>query len=122
MDENALLQLLKDNAERGLQAIIETYGPAVHKICSSYLSGCRQEDIEEAESDVYVKLWKHRESIIINETYSLKSYLFAIARNTCIDRQRSVQPETLSLILTVSVFDFQVCRIRSVRHLNHIST
>ena len=32
------------------------------------------------------------------------------------------QPETLSLILTVSVFDFQVCRIRSVRHLNHIST
>ena len=97
MDENAMLQLLKDNPERGLQAIIETYGPAVHKICSSYLSGCRQEDIEEAESDVYVKLWKHRESVIINETYSLKSYLFAIARNTCIDRQRSAQPETLSL-------------------------
>ena len=87
MDDTALLKLLKDNPERGLQTIIQIYGPAVHKICSFCMSGYQQQDIEEAESDVYVKLWKHRESVIINENYSLKSYLFAIARNTCIDRQ-----------------------------------
>ena len=97
MDDTALLKLLKDNPERGLQTIIQIYGPAVHKICSFCMSGYQQQDIEEAESDVYVKLWKHRESVIINENYSLKSYLFAIARNTCIDRQRSAQPEALSL-------------------------
>ena len=97
MDDINLLKLLKSNPERGLRNIIQTYGPAVHKICSAHLSGQRQADIEEAEADVYVKLWKHRESVIINETYSLKSYLFAIARNTCIDRQRSAQPEPLSL-------------------------
>ena len=97
MDEQQLLDLLKTDPEQGMQQIIHVYGPAVHKICSVLLAGRPREETEEAEADVFVKLWKNRERVRLSEKYSLKSYLFAIARNASKDRLRSLKPEMLSL-------------------------
>ena len=81
MDEQQLLDLLQTDPEQGMRQIIHVYGPAVHKICSVLLAGRPREETEEAEADVFVKLWKNRERVRLSEKYSLKSYLFAIARN-----------------------------------------
>ena len=97
MDEQQLLDLLKTDPEQGMQQIIHVYGPAVHKICTVLLAGLPREETEEAEADVFVKLWKNRERVRLSEKYSLKSYLFAIARNASKDRLRSLKPEILSL-------------------------
>ncbi len=97
MDEQRLLTLLKTDSEQGMRQMIHVYGPPVHKICASILAGRQCEEIEEAEADVFVKLWQHRDRVQLSETYSLKSYLFAIARNVCRDRLRNASPETLSL-------------------------
>ena len=97
MDEQSLLDLLQTDPEQGMQQIIHVYGPAVHKICSVLLAGRPREETEEAEADVFVKLWKNRERVRLSEKYSLKSYLFAIARNASKDRLRSLKPEMLSL-------------------------
>lgn len=97
MDEQQLLDLLKTDPEQGMQQIIHVYGPAVHKICSVLLAGRPREETEEVEADVFVKLWKNRERVRLSEKYSLKSYLFAIARNASKDRLRSLKPEILSL-------------------------
>ena len=97
MDEQSLLSLLQSDPEQGLRQIIRIYGPAVHKICASFLAGRPHEELEETEADVFVKLWKYREKVRLGETYSLKSYLFAIARNVSKDRLRTAEPEMLSL-------------------------
>ena len=102
MDEQSLLSLLQSDPEQGLRQIIRIYGPAVHKICTSFLAGRQREELEEAEADVFVNLWKYRERIRLSETYSLKSYLFAIARNVSKDRLRNAAPETLSLDVAVA--------------------
>lgn len=97
MDEQTLLNLLQTDAEQGMRQIIRIYGPSVHKICASFLAGRPREELEEAEADVFVKLWKYRESVRLSETYSLRSYLFAIARNVSKDSLRRSRPEALSL-------------------------
>ena len=97
MDDQTLLGMLQTDAEQGMRLAIRVYGPAVHKICASYLAGRPREELEEAEADVFVRLWKYRERIKLSETYPLRSYLFAIARNVSKDRLHRSQPVALSL-------------------------
>ena len=97
MDDQTLLKLLQTDAENGMRQVIHIYGPAVHKICVSILAGRPREELEEAEADVFVRIWKYRESIRLSETYPLKSYLFAIARNVSKDRLHRTRQDTLSL-------------------------
>ena len=97
MDDQTLLNLLQTDAENGMRQVIRIYGPAVHKICVSILAGRPREELEEAEADVFVRIWKYRERIRLSETYPLKSYLFAIARNVSKDKLHRTRPDTLSL-------------------------
>lgn len=62
MDDRELLQLLRDDPETGTEALIRTYGKAVHKICSSVLSGRGREITEEAAADTFVRLWRYRDN------------------------------------------------------------
>lgn len=101
MDEQALLDLLKTDVEAGIRQIIHVYGPAVHRICASILAGRPREELEEAESDVFVKLWKYRERVRLSETCSLRRYLFTIARNVSKNKLHGVRAETLSLEATL---------------------
>ena len=97
MDDQTLLNLLQTDAENGMRQVIRIYGPAVHKICASFLAGRPREELEEAEADVFVRIWKYRGRIQLSETYPLRSYLFAIARNVSKDRLHRTRPDTLSL-------------------------
>lgn len=97
MDERTLLAMLTTEPERGVEQLIRTYGPAVHKICRSILAGLPPEEIEEAVSDVFVNVWQHRDRIRLDEACSLKSYLYAVARNAARDRLRALRPSPLSL-------------------------
>ena len=96
MDEKKLVDLLEKNPDKAISIIIEEYGRGVHTICKSILRGFSTSDVEEVEADAYYKLWKNRCSLWIDETHSLKSYLYAIARNTAIDRFRQKKPEALA--------------------------
>ncbi len=97
MDENDLLHMLTTDPERGVGQLIRAYGPAVHKICGSILAGFPQEEVEEAEADVFVNIWKHRESIRIGDNLSLKGYLYTTARNVSRDRLRKAKPALCSV-------------------------
>lgn len=101
MDERTLLEMLTTKPERGVEQLIHIYGPAVHKICRSILAGLPPEEIEEAESDVFVNIWQHRDRIRLDEACSLKSYLYAVARNVSRDRLRALKPSALSLDLAL---------------------
>ena len=100
MDERTLLAMLTTEPERGVEQLIRTYGPAVHKICRSILAGLPPEEIEEAVSDVFVNVWQHRDRIRLDGACSLKSYLYAVARNAARDRLRALRPSPLSPELT----------------------
>ncbi|MCR5376648.1 MAG: sigma-70 family RNA polymerase sigma factor [Lachnospiraceae bacterium] len=97
MDESTLLKKLTSEPGRGLEQLIQTYGPAVHKICRSILADLPPEEIEEAESDVFVNIWQHRDRIRTDNGCSLKSYLYAVARNVARDRLRAAKSAPLSL-------------------------
>ncbi len=97
MDERKLIQMLTTQPERGVEQLIHTYGRAVHKICASILAGYPPEEVEEAESDVFVNVWTHRDRIRPDEGCSLKSYLFAIARNISRNRLKATKQAPFSL-------------------------
>ena len=69
----------------------------MHKICRSILADLPPEEIEEAESDVFVNIWQHRDRIRTDNGCSLKSYLYAVARNVARDRLRAAKSAPLSL-------------------------
>lgn len=95
MNEKELLRLLDRDPDKAISILIDEYGQGVHTICKSILRGFPAEDVEEAESDAYVKLWRGRNNLRIDETHSIKSYLYAVARNAAIDKFRQRKPDGL---------------------------
>ncbi|MCM1159933.1 MAG: sigma-70 family RNA polymerase sigma factor [Roseburia sp.] len=91
MDDKALLHLLHTNGEAGIRAALDIYGNAVETICQNFLSDLSKEDVEEAIADTFIKLWQNSHSFNLEKGNSLKSYLYAIARNTSIDVLRKKQ-------------------------------
>ena len=57
MTDEKLIALIKKKPEQGIAAAIDLYGGAVRTICSSVLES--REDIEEAVSQVFYRLWKY---------------------------------------------------------------
>ena len=96
--EKRVTELLKKSPEEGISMAIDIYGPAVKTICTNILSNLEKEDIEEAISDTFFKLWKNIDNFQLNKNKSLKSYIYAIARNVCFDKLRSLN-------LNSSLFD-----------------
>lgn len=91
MDDKTLLYLLHTNSEAGLRAALDIYGSAVETICKNFLTGLSRQDLEEAVADTFIKLWQNSQNFCPESGSSLKSYLYAIARNTCIDILRKKQ-------------------------------
>lgn len=95
MDEKKLLKMFEKEPDKAISILIKKHGRGVHTICGSVLRGFAAEDIEEAESDTFLKLWRSRDCIRLDERHSIKSYLYAIARNTAIDIYRKKKPDEL---------------------------
>lgn len=81
MTDEKLIALIKKKPEQGIAAAVDLYGGAVRTICSSVLEN--REDIEEAVSQVFYRLWKYAGNY--NGKGSLKSYIYGIARNAALD-------------------------------------
>lgn len=110
MDDKALLHLLHTNGEAGIRAAVDIYGGAVETICKNFLSGLSQQDLEEAIADTFIKLWQNSHSFRPENGNSLKSYLYAIARNTSIDvlrKKQKVLPIPLEEITIAAPIDIE---------------
>ena len=92
--DRKIIKLLKKSPEDGIKMVIDVYGSAVNTICKNILINLNSEDIEEAISDTFFKLWKNVDNFNVEKNKSLKSYIYAIARNTCFDKLKSFNCNT----------------------------
>lgn len=88
MNDRDLLTIIKRNPEKGIHKLMNLYGGSIRTICRNFLYDCSENDIEEAIADTFINFWKHSDSFQLDEKYSMKSYLYAIARNTARDKRR----------------------------------
>lgn len=88
MKEKELIDLIQSNPDKGIHKAMALYGRAVNTICNSILGEYGTDTVDEAVSDTFFKLWKNSDRISLETGYSLKSYLYSIARNTAIDIRR----------------------------------
>lgn len=95
--DKKLLSLLKKSPEEGLSLALDIYGPSVKTICKNILYDCCNEDIEESISDTFFKLWKNVDKFKEEKGTTLKSYIYAIARNTALDKRRKLKNNSLIL-------------------------
>lgn len=88
MTDRDLLILIRNNPDKGIHKLMNLYGGSIGTICRNFLYDCSENDIEEAIADTFIKFWKQASTFQLNDKYSLKSYLYAIARNTARDKRR----------------------------------
>ncbi|MBR1752168.1 MAG: RNA polymerase sigma factor [Ruminococcus sp.] len=85
MNDNEITMLLKEDAQKGFEAVIRKYSAYVMKIARTRLiEVCSREDIEEAVSDIFLKFYyavKERSFDIP----SVKGLLAVIAQRHCTD-------------------------------------
>ncbi len=87
--EQQLYELLKKSPEEGIHQLLQQYGGAIKTICNNFLYDGTKEDVEEAIADTVVRFWRGLDHFIPDENHSMKSYLYAIARNVARDKRRS---------------------------------
>lgn len=120
LSEKRICSLLNKNPNKGLSLAMDIYGGAVKTICKNILYDCKKEDIEEAISDTFFKLWKNIDKYRFDKNTPLKSYIYAIARNTALDKRRKLKGNSIvlpieenNLGITVSMEDEYVQKINN---------
>ena len=103
IEEQKILLLLEQDPEAGIHELMEQYGGAVHTICRNFLYDCPEHDIEEAVADTFIHFWKNRTKFVPDESHSLKSYLYAIARNAARDKRRKLKRQDIFSLDEVSL-------------------
>ncbi len=94
MDEKAILALLKEKNEKGLEEFIRRYGALIRYIVAPILPDER--DAEEAVSQITLRVWESIESFDENKG-SVTTWLTAISRNTALNLSRKNKTAALSL-------------------------
>ncbi len=97
INEERILLMLREAPGEGIGMALDAYGGPVKTICKNILFDCSREDIEEAVADSFVGLWKSVDKFRTDGDYSLKSYLYGIARHTALDRRRMLKKESPTL-------------------------
>lgn len=95
MDDQELLELLKKNPNRAIHILLELYGGAVSTICGNFLYDCGKEDIEEAVADTFTNFWKRSCDFVLDNRFTIKSYIYAIARNVSRDKRRKLKKKDI---------------------------
>jgi RNA polymerase sigma-70 factor (ECF subfamily) len=98
-DDQKLITLIYKNPQEGLKQAIELYGGAVSTICRNILFDLDDSYVQDAVSDSFLKLWKNAQCYNPEKGSSLKSYIYAIARNTARDKRRSLGKDLCPLPL-----------------------
>ena len=102
MTDQEFLFLLEHDPEAGIHELMQIYGGAIYTICKNFLSDCPESDIEETVADTYIHFWKYRDRFVPDETHSVKSYLYAIARNAARDRRRLLNKQPIFSLEEIS--------------------
>ena len=89
MQDNELLELLRQKDPAGLEALLLHYGPFLRYIISPILPDPR--DQEECLSDISMRVWEKCGSFLEGRG-TLKSWLAAVARNAALNRARTHRP------------------------------
>lgn len=85
MSDKELIELLKQNPEQGLAAVVIRYTAYVLKIARTKLNDvCTHEDIEEIVSDVFFRFYQQGQKCGF-EIRSLRAYISLIAERLCVD-------------------------------------
>lgn len=108
MDEKTLAEELSSGKTEALKSIIARYSSYVRTITRNISHGIlSNEDTDEVTSDVFYRLWKHRENI--KSELGLHSYISAITRSVVKNRLRRVAPtaEDISELDLSSDFDVE---------------
>ena len=88
-DQEKILILGLANRDKSAYAILfETYHAPLFRFAETYV--CCPGLAEDIVQDVFIKIWENPVSRV---SKSLRSYLFLMVRNSCIDYLRSVQVE-----------------------------
>ena len=103
MNDQELLKLLKNNPNQAIHILLELYGGAVSTICGNFLYDCGKEDVEEAIADTFTNFWKKSKDFVLNDRFTLKSYIYAIARNVARDKRRKLKKEDIFSIEELSL-------------------
>lgn len=108
INEARILHLLKNMPGEGISMALDAYGGPVKTICRNILFDCSQEDIEEAVADSFVGLWKSIDNFKADGEYSLKSYLYGIARHTALDKRRTMKKDADTLPVEEVVIEAEI--------------
>lgn len=108
MKDRELIRLIRDDPERGIAIAVDCYGGTVRAVCRSILRKFQPEDIDEACSDTFVKLWKYADRFDESKSASLKTYICVLARNTSLDMCRKKSREPLDDLSEYDVIDFSI--------------
>lgn len=91
MDDKALLARIGQNDVRSFGKLIDRYSRYVTAIiCRVAGNALSHEDIEEVASDVFIKIWQNRGSIVL-ESDSLRPYLARTAKNMALNKLRDTR-------------------------------
>ena len=91
MEDKEIIYLLKKDEETGLYELIAKYNAYVKSIVCRVIGNCFT-DVEECIADTFISVWKKRNSIDISSD-SIKGFLACVARNTAINRYKSLIKE-----------------------------
>ncbi len=108
--DETLVQKVLDGDSKALDELLERYYPKILKYCLWHLSS--KEEAEDATQEVMIKVVRHiRRS---TRSFHFKSYIYQIAKNTCIDICRKKHIDTVPLdtltheaVLTETAYGFK---------------
>jgi len=81
-----LIDGLRQGDSKCLGFVFEAYAKKVYGVSKSF--NLNHEDSEEIVQEVFIKLWKHRESL--NSNLSMEVFIITITKNTILQYLRSV--------------------------------
>ena len=89
-ESRRLKKLIIDKPQVGVAEAFDLYGNQVKTICRNIMRGYPSEDIEDAISQSFIALWMGIEKYSPDRGVSIKSYLYGIARKTCLMMLRNM--------------------------------
>lgn len=114
-DDILLLKLIQSKDEQAFKYLFDTYFVPLCRYAHLYLEN--HEDGEELVLDIFMYVWEHGHQI--NLTLSLKSYLFQMAHNRCLNYIRD-RKSTISLDEAVNVMNEETTSMLEIEELNHL--